>query len=172
MKKPRSPGVTMARDGRQPLVGALLRMAYQVTRERQLKLLRRRGFSDLNQALLNVMIYPHPDRVRPSELAERTNMTKQAMNYLLGHLESLGYIERRAERGSRRRLVFLTNRGWQVVETNLNAMRDLQTEWAAIMGKKKFDEFMAALRQLASIHSTANVALRSQARGKTSKQFK
>jgi len=41
-------------------------------------------------------------------------MTKQAMNYLLGQLEARGYIERRAEMGSSRRLVFLTNRGWQV----------------------------------------------------------
>jgi DNA-binding MarR family transcriptional regulator len=46
-------------------------------------------------------------------------MTKQAMNYLLGQLEARGYIERRAEKGSSRRLVFLTNRGWQVRETIL-----------------------------------------------------
>jgi DNA-binding MarR family transcriptional regulator len=52
--------------------------------------------------------------MRPSELAERASMTKQAMNYLLGQLEARGYIERRAEMGSSRRLVFLTNRGWQV----------------------------------------------------------
>jgi DNA-binding MarR family transcriptional regulator len=39
------------------------------------------------------------------------------MNYLLGQLEARDYIERRAERGSSRRLVFLTNRGWQVRET-------------------------------------------------------
>jgi hypothetical protein len=27
--------------------------------------------------LLNVMVYPHPDGVRPGNLAERINMTKQ-----------------------------------------------------------------------------------------------
>ena len=62
----------------------------------------------------DVFLYPPPDRMRPSELAERASMTKQAMNYLLGQLEARGYIERRAEKGSSRRLVFLTNRGWQV----------------------------------------------------------
>ena len=36
------------------------------------------------------MVYPHPDGVRPNDLAERINMTKQATNYLLGQLEALG----------------------------------------------------------------------------------
>src|SRR6476659_2392201 len=85
---------------RQPQTGALLRMAYQVTRKHQLEALKKGGFGDLNQALLNVMVYPHPDGVRPSDLAERINMTKQATNYLLGQLEALGYIERKTQKGS------------------------------------------------------------------------
>jgi len=133
------------------LVGALLRLTYQVTRERQFKLLKERGFGDLNQPLLNVMLYPHPDRARPHELAERANMTKQAMNYLLGQLETLGYIERRAEPGSTRRVVFLTARGRQVVETNLAAVREVESEWAALLGQKRFDEFKNVLRKLAGI---------------------
>ncbi len=133
------------------LVGALLRMTYQVTRERQFRALIEHGFGDLNQALLNVMVYPYPDRVRPGELAERTNMTKQAMNYLLGQLETLGYIERRAEKGNSRRLVFLTRRGWQVVETARAAVKEAEVEWAAILGQKRFGEFMDTLRRLSSI---------------------
>src|SRR5215510_7077312 len=100
-----------------PTAGALLRMTYQGIRERQLAALFAKGFDDLNQPLLNVFLYPPPDRMRPSELAERANMTKQAMNYLLGQLEARGYIERRTEKGSNRRMVFLTSRGWQVRET-------------------------------------------------------
>src|SRR5689334_395063 len=81
------------------LIGALLRMAYQTTRRRQFGALVERGFTDLNQALLNVLVYPYPHGVRPSDWAERTYMTRQAMNYLLGQLEALGYVERRAEEG-------------------------------------------------------------------------
>ena len=77
------------RNPRQPFVGALLRIAYQVTRKHQLKALKEHGFDDLNQALLNAMVYPHPDGIRPGDLAERINMTKQATNYLLGQLEAL-----------------------------------------------------------------------------------
>ena len=89
----------------------------------------RKGFEDLNQPLLNVFLYPPPDRVRPSELAERANMTKQAMNYLLGQLEARGYIERRAQRGSSRRLVFLTDRGWQVRQAILTEVTEVEAEW-------------------------------------------
>ena len=32
--------------------------------------------------------------MRPSELYARTGMTKQALNYLLGQMEALGYLTR------------------------------------------------------------------------------
>ena len=143
------------RGQRQPNVGALLRMAYQVARERQFTALIEKGYGDLNQALLNVFLYPSPDRVRPSTLAERANMTKQAMNYLLGQLEALGYIERRADRNDGRRLVFLTPRGWQVVDTILTAVGEVEAEWKSVLGKRRFGEFMNTLRQLSSVDKTA-----------------
>jgi DNA-binding MarR family transcriptional regulator len=126
-------------------------MTYQGIRERQFAALIEKGFDDLNQPLLNVFLYPPPDRIRPSELAERANMTKQAMNYLLGQLEARGYIERRLEDGSSRRLVFLTGRGWQVRETILSVVAEVEAEWVAVLGRKRFAEFMSTLRQLWSI---------------------
>ena len=126
-------------------------MTYQGIRERQLAALIEKGFDDLNQPLLNVFLYPPPDRMRPSELAERASMTRQAMNYLLGQLEARGYIERRTERGSSRRLVFLTNRGWQVRETILAVVTEVEAEWTSVLGQRRFDEFMNTLRQVWSI---------------------
>ena len=130
-----------------PYVGALLRLTYQAARERQLQAQARRGFSDLNQALLSVLVYPPPDGVRPTDLVERTNMTKQAINYLLGQLEKLGYVERRAVNG-RRRLIYLTKRGWDVFETQWTAMRQLEDEWAKRVGRKRFDDFLSVLQEL------------------------
>ncbi len=132
-----------------PLIGALLRMTYQITRKRQFEALVSRGFTDLNQALLSVLVYPYPDGIRPGDLAERANMTKQAMNYLLGQLEELGYVERRAEEGSARRCVFLTLRGWQVVDTQLAAVREVEAEWKDQLGAKRFEAFVETLRDLA-----------------------
>lgn len=134
---------------RQPNVGALLRMTYQVIRDRQMAVLTARGFRDLNQPLMNVFLYPGPDGARPSELASRINMTKQAMNHLLGQLEKLGYIERRAERKNGRRLVFLTARGRQVRAAILKVVSEVETEWATILGQRRFDELMKTLRRLA-----------------------
>jgi DNA-binding MarR family transcriptional regulator len=134
-----------------PTAGALLRMTYQGIRERQFAAVIGNGFDDLNQPLLNVFLYPPPDRMRPSELAERSNMTKQAMNYLLGQLEARGYLERRTEKGSNRRLVFLTNRGWQVRDTILSVVTEVEAEWTLVLGQRRFDEFMNTLRQLWSV---------------------
>jgi DNA-binding MarR family transcriptional regulator len=136
-----------------PYVSALLRMAYRVTRERSLRALMDRGFTDLNQALLSVFFYPPPDGVRPIDHAANANMTKQAMNYLLSQLESLGYMERRAEKKGSRRLVYLTRRGWLVIETIWTAQQQLETEWATFLGKKRFNEFMSALRQISPVNS-------------------
>jgi DNA-binding MarR family transcriptional regulator len=131
-----------------PYVGALLRMTNLVSRERSLRMLAERGFTDLNQSLLSGFFWPPPDGVRPIDLAEQANMTKQAMNYLIGELEKLGYMERRSDAAGGRRLVYLTRRGWQVFEAIWTAQKQLQKEWAATLGKKRLDEFMRTLRQL------------------------
>jgi DNA-binding MarR family transcriptional regulator len=136
---------------RQPFVGALLRIAYQITRKHQLKVLRDQGFGDLNQALLNVMVYPHPDGVRPGDLAERINMTKQATNYLLGQLENLGYIERRVQNGSARRLIYLTRRGWQSIDVHRSAVLEVEAQWAKAIGSKRFNDFKETLTELVAL---------------------
>ena len=139
------------RINRQPQVGALLRMAYQATRKYQLEALKERGFGDLNQALLNAMVYPHPNGVRPGDLAERINMTKQATNYLLGQLEALGYVERKSQKGSSRRLVFLTRRGWQSIDLHRAAIVEVEAKWAKAIGQKRFREFKETLEQLVAL---------------------
>ena len=151
MRKNPKMGSVSERNLRQPFVGALLRMAYQITRVYQLGALREHGYGDLNQALLNVMVYPHPDGVRPGDLAERINMTRQATNYLLRQLEALGYIERRAQKGGTRRLVFLTRRGWQSIDRHRAAVLELEAQWAKAIGQKRFKDFKETLAQLIAL---------------------
>ncbi|MGE5856982.1 MAG: MarR family transcriptional regulator, partial [Solirubrobacterales bacterium] len=62
--------------------------------KRMLAGLHQRGYGDLIAAHLNVLQYPGPENMRPSDLANRTRMTKQALNYLLGQMEGLGYLRR------------------------------------------------------------------------------
>src|ERR1700693_2025838 len=87
-----SPFTTQA--DRTPLIGALLRMPWEFVRRRMLERLHGAGFDDLEPAHLSVLQYPGPDGTRPSELAVRLGISKQALNYLLGQLERLGSPER------------------------------------------------------------------------------
>ena len=62
-----------------PPLGALLRIPWEHIRARMLDGLHARGYTDLIPAHLNVFQYPGPDGARPSELAARIRMTKQAL---------------------------------------------------------------------------------------------
>jgi DNA-binding MarR family transcriptional regulator len=152
-RQTRIPPIAAALARESPYVGALLRMANAVSRERSLRKLVERGFTDLNQALLSGFFWPPPDGARPIDLAARANVTKQAMNYIIGELEKLGYMERRRARAGGRRLVHLTARGWQVFETIWTAQKELQAEWAEALGRRRFEAFMAALRRLSEFDS-------------------
>jgi DNA-binding MarR family transcriptional regulator len=132
-----------------PLIGALLRMPWEVVRDRMLERLREAGFDDLDLAHLNVFQYPGPDGARPSELATKLGMSKQALNYLLGELERTGYLERRPDPDDRRsRRITLTPRGEATVPVIRGAVAELESEWAARLGQERFDELRSLLFDL------------------------
>ena len=76
------------------LIGALLRVPGQAIHRRIIKELNVAGFEELRLPHMAVLQFPGPDGARPSTLAERAGMSKQAMNQLLRSLEGLGYIAR------------------------------------------------------------------------------
>src|SRR5512134_1570001 len=99
-----------------PLLGALLRAPWEAVQRQMLARLHERGFDDLDAAHLNVFQYPGPQGSRPTDLAARLRMSKQALNYLLGELERLGYLERRPDpEDLRAKRVALTPRGVSAV---------------------------------------------------------
>ena len=154
------PPIAIALSKDAPYVGALLRLTNQISRQRSLSALVARGLSDLNQSLLSALLYPMTQGgMRPIDMAENSNMTKQAMNYLIGQLEALGYVERRTDEDDRR-LVYLTRRGWIVFETIWKAQIQLEKEWEKLLGKKRFDEFMKTLRQLSGVENMDGVKTR------------
>jgi DNA-binding MarR family transcriptional regulator len=132
-----------------PFVGALARLCFLRARARVEAAILKASGSDLHETHLAVFSYPLPDGVRPSELARRLTMSRQATNHVIAQLEAQGYLERRASEGSDRRLVYLTPRGWQVAEAIWASMRELQAEWATQVGPERFAVFMDVLRELA-----------------------
>jgi DNA-binding MarR family transcriptional regulator len=139
----RLPGIEQA-----PYIGALLRMALQTARGRIVQALSEKGLDDINQAYAPLFQYPPIDGMRPSDLAKRLGISKQALNHVLGQVEKLGYIERRVAQDSRGAAVHFTDRGWQVLETTVATMRQLEADWQAQIGKRRFAELKAALREL------------------------
>src|SRR5215213_4966892 len=118
-----------------PLLGALLRMPLDVIHRRIVDALHVHGFDDLVPAHLAVLRYPGPNGERPVELAAQANMSKQALNYLLGQLETRGYLERRYDpEDLRSKRVYLTDRGDSTREIIRDAVREVEAEWAAELG--------------------------------------
>jgi DNA-binding MarR family transcriptional regulator len=132
-----------------PLIGALLRMPGDLVRRRMLATLHDRGFTDIVPAHLALMLWPGPQGQRPSEIAAQTQMTKQAVNYLLGQLEGLGYVERRLDTDDQRsRRVHLTPRGREAAKTMRDAVTQLEAEWSALLGRDEFEHLRTLLTRL------------------------
>ena len=146
-----APPAAGSTTGRTIYVGALLRLCWQRARARINDAIRAAGFDDLQDTHMLVFSYPPPDGVRPSELARRLNMSRQATNHVIAQLEAMGYLERRAAPGKERRLVYMTARGWSVADAIFACLRELQAEWAQQVGAERFADFMAVLRQLADL---------------------
>ena len=133
-----------------PLIGALLRIPWETVRRRMLERLHERGFDDLDTAHVNVLLYPGPQGSRPSELAARLGMSKQAVNYLLGELERRGYLERRADPDDlRSRRIVLTERGENAGWVMREAVTDVEREWETALGPRRFAELRGLLAELA-----------------------
>jgi DNA-binding MarR family transcriptional regulator len=132
-----------------PLIGALLRMPWEAVQRHMLERLHARGFDDLDAAHLTVFQYPGPQGARPSELAARLRISKQALNYLLGQLERLGYLERRADPDDlRSKRVALTPRGTSVIRVIREAVADLERAWSNELGEKRFTQLRNLLLEL------------------------
>ena len=128
------------------LIGALLRVPAQAIQRRLIAELNAAGFDDLRVPHMAVLQFPGPDRVRPSALAERAGMSKQAMNQLLKSLESLGYLVRSdlPDEG-RARIVRVTRRGRAAYAKIHDILRDIERDWSAELGATRFAELKELL---------------------------
>jgi DNA-binding MarR family transcriptional regulator len=128
------------------LIGALLRVPAQAIQRRIIKELNLTGFEELRLPHMAVLQFPGPDGVRPSTLAERAGMSKQAMNQLLRSLEGLGYIVRSDLPDHRRaRLVRFTKRGKAAYSKIHDILRDIECEWSTELGPKQFAQLKELL---------------------------
>jgi DNA-binding MarR family transcriptional regulator len=138
-----------------PLIGALLRMPWDSVQRHMLARLHDHGFDDLDAAHLNVFQYPGPQGARPSELAARLRISKQALNYLLGELERLDYVERRPDPDDlRSKRVALTDRGVSAVAVIRAAVAEMEAAWSERLGPRRFAQLRNLLHDLNELAPT------------------
>jgi DNA-binding MarR family transcriptional regulator len=132
-----------------PLIGALLRLPWEAIQERMLARLHEHGFTDFDASYLIVFQYPGPQGERPSELAARLRISKQALNHLLGQLERRGYLERRPDADDgRSRRIGLTPRGTRAVAVIRAAVAEMEDDWKERLGARRFEQLRRSLLDL------------------------
>ena len=131
-----------------PLLGALLRVTHEALTRGILDSLREQGI-EMTETEFSVMRYPGPDGVRPIDLARRCNMTKQAMNYVLAGFEAKGYLKRKSPVGKRSTTIHLTAKGWKLLSAARHCASEIETQWAAHVGTRRFDAVRASLHEIA-----------------------
>jgi DNA-binding MarR family transcriptional regulator len=132
-----------------PLIGALLRTPWEAVQRHMLQRLHERGFDDVDAAYLTIFRYPGPQGARPTDLARRLGLSKQALNYLLRELERLGYLEREPHPDDlRSKRIVLTKRGVAAGGVIREAVAEVEVAWEEQLGPKRFAELRNLLLEL------------------------
>jgi DNA-binding MarR family transcriptional regulator len=110
------------------------------------------GFDDLNPAHVALFRYPSPEGMRPSELADEMQITKQSVNELLGHMEQRGYLVREPDPvDSRSRLVRLTDLGRELEDVVYSAAESAERTAARLVGENRVQELRRTLADLVAV---------------------
>jgi DNA-binding MarR family transcriptional regulator len=107
------------------------------------------GYTDIAPAHFNILQHPTPDGLRPSEAAARAQMTKQAANRLIRHLERHGYLRLEPDPADQRaRIIRLTDKGWALIRAIRDVVEEVEAEWSERLGRRKFETLRRLLKEL------------------------
>jgi DNA-binding MarR family transcriptional regulator len=110
------------------------------------------GYDDLNPAHVGVFRNPSVDGMRPRELADEMQITKQSVNELLGHLERRGYLVRDLDPAdSRSRRIRLTEQGRKLEGVVSQAAADAERKAADLIGDDRMATLRTTLAELATL---------------------
>src|SRR5579859_2580452 len=123
----------------------LLLRASQAERRDTLARLRQAGYTDVTHADTALLASLDTDDTTISALARRCGITRQAASQQLALLERKGYVSREPDPGdSRAVLVRRTARGQALLHDALEAVADIEAEYAEHLGAER----LAALKEL------------------------
>ena len=130
-------------------IGALLRIPFQAAVDRIYEGLTSAGYSDMGPAHYVVFQHLPLEGMHLTELAERAQITKQSMSYLVDYLQERGYVERVPDPvDGRAKLVRYTERGREVDRVARQIVQRLEEDWACRLGEHKMDQLRQLLQEL------------------------
>src|SRR4051812_35319836 len=120
-------------------------------RAEMLDCLHRAGFADVTYAHIPIFRNEGPHGHQPTEIAATAQLSKQAVNDVLGQLERLGYLKRKPHPDDgRARIVQLTARGRRLDAAIWEAGREVERAWKQQIGEPAWSAFRAVLDQIAA----------------------
>jgi len=132
-----------------PLIGLLLRLAYQHYSEDIHAALRKAGFGDIRPPHANVFPFVPPEGITVSDLAELARVRKQTMAQAVEQLERMGYVERNPNpRDRRSQLVVLTERGASVKPVTHATAARVEERWAQLTSPEELEALRTSLLHL------------------------
>ena len=145
----RDRGASSPEPGRPPNIADLLHDPFQILVDELHEGLAEAGYPDIRPAHGNVFGYIHKEGSRLTELAERAQLTKQTMGYLVDYLEERGYVERGPDPGDKRaKVVRLTEAGREAVRTARKIMGRIEARWAELLGEDRMEQLRELLQEL------------------------
>jgi DNA-binding MarR family transcriptional regulator len=130
---------------RSPNISALLRGPHSAFIAELHRGLSAAGYADIHPAHYVVFQHLRNEGSRLTDLAERAQITKQLMNYLVNHLEGRGYLQRVPDpTDGRARLVRFTEQGRGLERAAEESISRIEAEWEARLGARR----MAQLRRI------------------------
>ncbi len=124
----------------------LMREAFVALNGVVLARLAERGHPEVRAAHSAVFQYLDDTGTTVSALAERAQMTKQAMAELVHHLEAHGYVSRVPDPADRRaKLVLATERGREVLAIARALVPEIEERVGAIVGAERVPSLVADL---------------------------
>jgi DNA-binding MarR family transcriptional regulator len=111
-----------------------------------------RGWPHVRQGSGYVLLGIRPQAMTVNEVAALLGVTKQASSKLISFMEDDGLVASTPHPDdSRARLIRLTPRGTQFLETVEEIYEELEAEWAARIGQDRLDALRADLSDLLSV---------------------
>jgi DNA-binding MarR family transcriptional regulator len=146
MKLPARRFLASLEKAKQASVGQLLLKAARLFNEQAVAIVRDRSGTGVRVA--HTALFPHIawEGTRPSELAQRLGISKQAVGQLIGELEEMGVVRREPDPSDRRAsLVRFTEHGQRALVHGLGVLKELEEQLRHKVGVTTMRELEAGL---------------------------